>query len=344
MPSSISLWCRISCIVLLLDVSQCVIIGAAVLPHGDFAYDPSLIDNKNGSLELHKACGAVGDWIMNEMKPDLIFITTPHGLALDTDFLIYQNAQESGYVMLGDDLHNSSAKLTKVTLNITSNGELAKSLTDILRAKNPRNNNNVSGILGFADSNPLPISWGEILPIKYLQNATQNNNESLLPEFVIFSMPSRRYNHSVEMKQELLDKGYDIWNILNDEDVTGSLDIFVIISADLAHTHTANIMPYGNCSCAEPYDVAIGDWISTMNGQYLLDKASHEQSIGAMSCGYTGFVLLQGMFKGSVENHGILKHKDIHDVWRSILLANYHPSYYGMAVGNFTRINIKKYV
>lgn len=301
-----------------------------MIPHGDFAYDPSLVNYENGSAELHNASLSVGDWIMNEMKPDVIFLTTPHGMALDTDFLIYENEQESGYALVGEDLHNSSVNLTKVTLNITSNEQLAISLTNILQSKNSMNNNNISGILGFADSNPLPISWGEILPIKYLQNATLNHNQSLLPEFIVFSMPLRRYNYSVDMKQELLDKGNDIWNILDDESITGDIRVFVIISADLAHTHTANVMPYGNCTCAEPYDEAIGNWIKTMDGIYLLDKASYEQSVGAMSCGYTGFVLLQGMFEQSMKAN---------DSWKSQLLANYHPTYYGMAVGNFTRIN-----
>eukprot|EP01084_Bolivina_argentea_P181671 313732_1 len=321
-------------VILTFKIIECKIIGAAVIPHGDFAYDPSLVNYENGSLELHNASVAVGNWIMNEMKPDLIFLTTPHAMALDNDFLIYENQQESGYALVGEDLHNSSVNLTKVTLNITSNENLATTLTNILRAKNPINDNNISGILGFANSNPLPISWGEILPIKYLQNATINNNQSLLPQFIIFSMPLRRYNYSVIMKQELLDKGYDIWNILNNESITGKINIFIIISADLSHTHNANIMPYGNCTCAEPYDIAIGNWINSMNRDYLLNKASYEQSVGAMSCGYTGFVLLQGMFDAS-----IYPNKNIHNIWKSQLLANYHPTYYGMAVGNFTHIN-----
>ena len=321
-----------TCVLLwLIERSECKIIGAAILPHGDFAYDPSLVNYENGSLELHNASMAVGDWIMNEMKSDLIFLSTPHGMALDDDFLIYENEQESGYALVGGDLHNSSVNLTKITLNITSNGQLATSLTNILRDKNPMNGNNISGILGFANSNPLPISWGEIIPIKYLQNATKNNDQTLLPQFIIFSMPLRRYNHSVEMKQEFLNKGKDIWNILNDEEITGNLNIFVLISADLAHTHYANVMPYGYCACAEPYDTAIGEWISTMDAEYLLDRASYEQSVGAMSCGYTGFVLLQRMFNGSLDSNA---------KWRSQLMANYHPTYYGMAVGNFTRTDI----
>lgn len=29
------------------------IVGGVVVPHGDFAFDPSLVDSKNGSTELH---------------------------------------------------------------------------------------------------------------------------------------------------------------------------------------------------------------------------------------------------------------------------------------------------
>ena len=284
---------------------------------------------------------------MNDMKPDLIFLTTPHGMALDTDFLIYENDQESGYAEVGGDLHNDSFPSYRVGLNITTNAHLATTLTEILRSKNDDDHNNVSGILGFADGVPLPISWGEIMPIKYLQNAmksddsndTNNPLSETLPEFIVFSMPLRRYNDSVQMKQELLDKGRDIWNVLNDENITGKLRIFVIVSADLAHTHTADVMPYGNCSCAEPYDEAIGQWIETMDETYLLEKASHEQDVGAMSCGYTGFVLLQGMFDASSydDDNGERMERDVHKMWRSQLLANHHPTYYGMAVGNFTR-------
>ena len=91
----------------------------------------------------------------------------------------------------------------------------------------------------------------------------------MLPGFIILSVPLRRYNHSVQMKQELLDKGRDIWNVMNDESITGELRVFVIVSADLAHTYTAESKPYGNCSCAEPYDEAIGQglvpWMSCIH-------------------------------------------------------------------------------
>lgn len=42
-------------LILLPQQSTARIIAAAVLPHGDFAYDPSMIEGKNGSLEVHAA-------------------------------------------------------------------------------------------------------------------------------------------------------------------------------------------------------------------------------------------------------------------------------------------------
>jgi aromatic ring-opening dioxygenase LigB subunit len=66
------------------------VIGAAVIPHGDFALDPTLIDNVNGSAEIHKACLYVGE-LINQLQPDLIFLSTPHGMAINHDFGIYLN-------------------------------------------------------------------------------------------------------------------------------------------------------------------------------------------------------------------------------------------------------------
>ena len=106
------------------------------------------------------------------------------------------------------------------------------------------------------------------------------------------------------------------------------LRIGLIVSADLAHTHLKD-GPYGYCECAEPYDQAVGKWAQTMNSDYLLKNASLQQKIGAMSCGFTGFVFWQGMINEAME-HGI--------TFNSNMLANYHPTYYGMMVANFTRI------
>ena len=57
-----------------------------------------------------------------------------------------------------------------------------------------------------------------------------------------------------------------------------------------------------------------------MDELYSSEKASHEQEIGAMSCGYTGFVLLRGMFDESLYEKETLK-MDVDKVWRSQILS-----------------------
>lgn len=66
------------------------VIGAAVIPHGDYALDPSIIDNVNGSLEIHRAALRVGA-LITQLQPDLIFLSSPHAVAIDRDFGIYVN-------------------------------------------------------------------------------------------------------------------------------------------------------------------------------------------------------------------------------------------------------------
>eukprot|EP01083_Nonionella_stella_P150143 477806_1 len=270
------------------------IIGAAIIPHGDFAFAPSLLKDSIGAQRLHTACNRVARWIMDDMQPDLIFLTTPHGLKLNRNFLVYENGMEQGYAMVGDDLHDPQFKSTKIHLNISTNKILARRLVHWLNEYG----NEVEGLSSFGEHQSLPLKWAEVIPIKYLENVSKE-----LPH---------------------------LWNLLNDERITGRINIMVMISADLAHTHyTENAMPYGHCDCAPLFDKAISEWIKTMDRRYLLQTARYEQYKGSKSCGFNGFVLLQGMFDASVEDD---------TDWISQLLANYHPTYYGMAVGNFTRI------
>ncbi len=37
-------------------------------------YGPSLVHYQNGSAELHNASVSVGQWISEELKPDIIFL------------------------------------------------------------------------------------------------------------------------------------------------------------------------------------------------------------------------------------------------------------------------------
>lgn len=78
----------------------CEIVGAFVLPHGGVAWDPRNFNTTNRTekyeaQELHEACMKVGRDVRN-VKPDVIFLSTPHGLSDYRNFLLYNNAIGSG--------------------------------------------------------------------------------------------------------------------------------------------------------------------------------------------------------------------------------------------------------
>ena len=61
-----------------------VLVGAAVLPHGDFAYDPTLLSvprvgNWTAAEQLHRGSEAAGA-VIASLAPDAIVLVTPHGL------------------------------------------------------------------------------------------------------------------------------------------------------------------------------------------------------------------------------------------------------------------------
>ena len=70
--------------------TEAKVIGGAIIPHGDFAFDPSLVNSSSSALLLHEACVNLGEKI-SDLKPDIILLSTPHGVALDIDFAIYGN-------------------------------------------------------------------------------------------------------------------------------------------------------------------------------------------------------------------------------------------------------------
>lgn len=76
------------------------VIGAYVLPHGGLALDPKNFNTTNSTEileahELHNACQKVGQAVRSA-QPDVIFLSTPHGLADYRNFIIYSNAEAAG--------------------------------------------------------------------------------------------------------------------------------------------------------------------------------------------------------------------------------------------------------
>lgn len=333
-------------------VAQGRVVGAAVIPHGDFCYDPSLVNRQNGSQQLHDAAVRVGASI-DALRPELVLLTTPHGMALERDFAVYENSNASGFASIGQDLHNASFPQYKVELSRRGAPEHAGPLARALQAGGA----NVSGLLTFADSEPAALRWGEVVPLSFL---ARDGAPTL-----VWSMPQRRYLEDVSMVPELIGLGAQLYDYL--EALTER--VVVVVSSDLAHTHLAS-GPYGYSATAEPFDEAAGAWAATLDAAPLLENATAIVD-QALSCGFTGLVMLHGLVRAilplpacppapacaaappslatrrltapvcmpcrlprccpQLERGGGAK------AFTPKLWANAHPTYYGMLVASFMR-------
>jgi aromatic ring-opening dioxygenase LigB subunit len=241
------------------------------------------------------------------MKPDIIFLSTPHGIAVERDFLFYENRLGAGYALLGQDLP-VSANFTPyiVDINVTMAANVTAALLEALSR-----DCNVTGLMSFADSEPERLGWGEVIPLSFLSATLATS------QVVVLSQPLRRYTEARNMGPELLALGGRLYALLDGLEAT----VAVVVSCDLAHTHLAS-GPYGFSPAAEPFDLAVGEWAATLNSAPLLETATGLVD-AALSCGFTGLVLLHGLLTAAP--HG----------WATTLLADRHPTYYGMMVASF---------
>jgi aromatic ring-opening dioxygenase LigB subunit len=148
--------------------AQAVISNIAVIPHGDFALDPSLINGVNGSERIHNASVLLGAELAATV-PDVIMVVTPHGIALSKDFCIYISSNASGFAQIGEDLHNASDPGYAVPLAFQLDDDVSNGLLTALTDSAPTPFN-VTGILPFADSEPIAIRWGEVVPLYFLRS------------------------------------------------------------------------------------------------------------------------------------------------------------------------------
>ena len=162
-----------------------------------------------------------------------------------------------------------------------------------------------AALAAFADTEPAPLRWGEVIPLSFL-NATLGSTS-----LVVLGQPARRQTEEVAMVPELLSLGRALFESLD----ALSARVLVVVSGDLAHTHLAS-GPYGYNPAAVPFDAALGAWASSLDPAPLLENAT-ALADDAKSCGFTGAVMLHGLLNASCGR------------FTPRLLANAAPTYYG---------------
>ena len=83
-----------------------------------------MVHNANGSLLVHDAAIQAGA-MLEAHKPDLVLLTTPHGIELSSDYALYMNTNASGFAQIGADLHNASFPGYKVPLSVGLDPDVA---------------------------------------------------------------------------------------------------------------------------------------------------------------------------------------------------------------------------
>eukprot|EP00656_Telonema_subtile_P031824 TRINITY_DN34858_c0_g1_i1.p1 TRINITY_DN34858_c0_g1~~TRINITY_DN34858_c0_g1_i1.p1 ORF type:complete len:330 (-),score=68.16 TRINITY_DN34858_c0_g1_i1:317-1306(-) len=311
----------------LVFLSLCVpavseLVGAAVLPHGDFAYDPTLFTryapNQNAtraSEALFAGSTRVGAWLAG-LEPDTVVLTTPHGLELDWDLAIYGNSRLEGEAVVGRDLDESyGTEFPKYTVRSSAAGDstTASSIGAALRA----GGSNSSKILGWNDVLPLPLHWGEALPLGFLQG----NGTRPMPQLVVLGLPLSRHNDSAAVAPGFRSMGQRIGRALDKL----NRRVVVVVSTDLAHSHWANLS-FGYSPAAEPFEQSVGRWAETLDSEPLFNESAKVVD-EVYACGWLGLAMLHGLLEASQEN------------WQPQRCAGpLHPTYYGMMAAGFSRV------
>ena len=308
--------------------------SAAILPHGDFAIDPTLLPaltpEREAADAIAKGAASVGKWFGETVNPDLIFLSTPHGIELTNDFGLYLGSKASGTATIGGDLHNASHPSYNVRLPSIL---LAPELSQTLVNETSKNRLNVSGILVSADdSEDEPLHWGEVIPLLLIPRRNRSSYASAAiaqnkqRQHVILSHPLRRYTEAAaELVPELLHLGRWLGKWMEQL----PRHVGVVISADLSHTHQAD-GPYGYSNTSALFDAAVNRWAQdpcSHDGQNSLLVEARDLQVDAKSCGYTGLVML----------HGMLCSCCTVTEWVSHVAVNRNATYYGMMAAQFQR-------
>ncbi len=272
-----------------------VLKAAFIVPHGALILDATS-SHQDGRYELHQAMRRVAEDIA-KINPDVILITSPHGISLSEDFGIYHNIAAHGTA-------EWEGEYLEYQVDIEINLEFSQELYSHLK----KNSCQVSKITAFSQGVSIPLRWGESVPLWFLKDLKTI-------KYCIISQPQKRF----EPSSEFLDEVTLLGNIMKNFISSHQKNIVVIISADLAHTHLEE-GPYGYYPLAENTDQLYEYWMYSI-GILPPPLELKNQVKEALCCGNIGFYLLHGLlFDSNLINNMIIRAT---------------PTYYGMMVASF---------
>jgi aromatic ring-opening dioxygenase LigB subunit len=282
------------------------LISAYLTPHG-MQIIPGLEETYDENFRpLHEAMLKLQEEIQKD-DPELIVLLTPHGLAMDEAFGVYQSEH-----LRGDLPHLSSSNVDgkiKERLQFPSDPAISSELISFLKEKKV----NITSITLGSTSFPAPLAWGEIVPLYYLDSGEKKT------KVIIISIPKKRFNLD-SFKNELMQLGHNLESFFQKKELRTAL----IISADLAHTHLEK-GPYGYHPSADKLDHLVNQWITVLEKEFLIDQIYPLAETG-LACGLAPITVFQGVIQATRESS-----------WNGTLVSYAKPTYFGMSAAFFKK-------
>jgi len=301
--------------------------GVYIVPHGCLIFSPEdLPDYSSKILPLNSSLSLISDEIYS-LNPDLIVLTTPHGISLLNSFGVYCGYEGSG----SSEWHG---KYTEFTANLEFDRKEALNFIEFVKEKHKTMP--IEGIVSFIESMPIPLRWSEVVPSFFLKerwtkNAIDKTEYSEprrpFPKFLIISVPRSR----LDLSGNLLENSLEFGQLMAEYFGKSEKKVVFLQSGDLAHTHEIKTGKFKNDpqpypiqkDAFESFDAVLGEWAKDpLKNEGLLLKLA--ESLGIyLSCGYVTFVMMQGILrKLEKEKRNVV----------SEVLCNESPTYFGMMV------------
>ena len=238
------------------------LVGVTFLPHGTMTLDPNRTDLPHGARDLHTHCMSISTGIA-QLKPDLILLSTPHGLSLHRSAAIYQPYIDS----TAQGTCEWKEQWTEYGVKVRLNGQRSGELLSFLQRRRVEGEGDeeervrVEGLISFAGLS-TPLRWGEAVPLYFALHdlvATSRTSptqppsaaavtepirhldaaSAAFPAVVMLSQPrvgltaEDRATFRIEQRKLLPRLGADLRHYLD----ALPLRSLLVVSGDLAHTH-----------------------------------------------------------------------------------------------------------
>jgi aromatic ring-opening dioxygenase LigB subunit len=245
--------------------------GSEIIPTADRPYNEAF-------RPLHEAMLQAGASVA-ERKTGLIILMTPHGYGLGTAYNVYLHDRYDG---LFHDLSHSNI-FGQIASHTRWAGERAQA--EQLLAALKEKGIPADGLIYGGSDYPLPLGWGESVPLHYIADGDK-------PHAVLMALPRTRYDHLLDMQNDLAGIGR-IWL-----DMANAYpgNVCLVSSADLAHTHSAT-GPYGFHESAAAFDALLQQWVHAPKRETIAQLLALQPT--AKACGMSGLIMLQTILEAT---------------------------------------------